>query len=190
MSTDQITELHAKATERRRLATSDSTSAIVEYTLTITKIVTDELGSVEAFEKDYLDSVTTSLATATADAYFLEILQAEALFADASVDVGATFTFLKGATIDADPVENEEDEEDEETSADSDAEPKTAGLPIVAAIVAGASLLGAATGAYIVSKYREAYQTERIAPEVYVKDIDLETPPATLPANPALFVRR
>ena len=59
-----------------------------------------------------------------------------------------------------------------------------------AAIVAGASLLGAATGAYIVSKYREAYQTERIAPEVYVKDIDLETPPATLPANPALFVRR
>ena len=37
---------------------------------------------------------------------------------------------------------------------------------------------------------REAYQTERIAPEVYVKDIDLETPPATLPANPALFVRR
>jgi len=35
---------------------------------------------------------------------------------------------------------------------------------------------------------REAYQTERIAPEVYVKDI--ETPPATLPANPALFVRR
>ena len=51
-------------------------------------------------------------------------------------------------------------------------------------------MLGAATGAYIVSKYREAYQTERIAPEVYVKDIDLETPPATLPANPALFVRR
>ena len=50
--------------------------------------------------------------------------------------------------------------------------------------------LGAATGAYIVSKYREAYQTERIAPEVYVKDIDLETPPATLPANPALFARR
>ena len=42
----------------------------------------------------------------------------------------------------------------------------------------------------IVSKYREAYQTERIAPEVYVKDIDLETPPATLPANPALFARR
>ena len=185
VSTDQITELHAKATERRRLATSDSTSAIVEYTLTITKIVTDELGSVEAFEKDYLDSVTTSLATATADAYFLEILQAEPLFADASVDIGATFTFLKGATIEADPVE-----EDQETSADSDAEPKTAGLPIVAAIVAGASLLGAATGAYIVSKYREAYQTERIAPEVYVKDIDLETPPATLPANPALFVRR
>ena len=37
---------------------------------------------------------------------------------------------------------------------------------------------------------REAYQTERIVPEVYVKDIDLETPPATLPANPALFVRR
>ena len=37
---------------------------------------------------------------------------------------------------------------------------------------------------------REAYQTERIAPEVYVKDIALETPPATLPANPALFVRR
>ena len=36
---------------------------------------------------------------------------------------------------------------------------------------------------------REAYQTERIAPEVFpVKDI--ETPPATLPANPALFVRR
>ena len=30
------------------------------------------------------------------------------------------------------------------------------------------------TGAYIVSKYREAYQTERIAPEVYVKDVDLE----------------
>ena len=58
-----------------------------------------------------------------------------------------------------------------------------------ARIVAGASLLGAATGAYIVSKYREAYQTERIAPEVFpVKDI--ETPPATLPANPALFVRR
>ena len=186
VSTDQITELHAKATERRRLATSDSTSAIVEYTLTITKIVTDELGSVEAFEKDYLDSVTTSLATATADAYFIEILQAEPLFKDASVDVGATFTFLKGATIEADPV----DEEDQETSADSDAEPKTAGLPIVAAIVAGASLLGAATGAYIVSKYREAYQTERIAPEVYVKDIDLETPPATLPANPALFARR
>ena len=187
VSTDQITELHAKATERRRLATSDSTSAIVEYTLTITKIVTDELGSVEAFEKDYLDSVTTSLATATADAYFIEILQAEPLFKDASVDVGATFTFLKGATIEADPV----DEEDQETSADSDAEPKTAGLPIVAAIVAGASLLGAATGAYIVSKYREAYQTERIAPEVFpVKDIDLETPPATLPANPALFVRR
>ena len=183
VSTDQITELHAKATERRRLATSDSTSAIVEYTLTITKIVTDELGSVEAFEKDYLDSVTTSLATATADAYFLEILQAEPLFADASVDIGATFNFLKGATIEADPVE-----EDQQTSADSDAEPKTAGLPIVAAIVAGASLLGAATGAYIVSKYREAYQTERIAPEVYVKDI--ETPPATLPANPALFVRR
>ena len=169
VSTDQITELHAKATERRRLATSDSTSAIVEYTLTITKIVTDELGSVEAFEKDYLDSVTTSLATATADAYFLEILQAEPLFADASVDIGATFNFLKGATIEADPVE-----EDQETSADSDAEPKTAGLPIVAAIVAGASLLGAATGAYIVSKYREAYQTERIAPEVYVKDVDLE----------------
>ena len=187
VSTDQITELHAKATERRRLATSDSTSAIVEYTLTITKIVTDELGSVEAFEKDYLDSVTTSLATATADAYFLEILQAEPLFATATVDVGATFTFLRGATIEADPVE---DQEDQETSADSDAEPKTAGLPIVAAIVAGASLLGAATGAYIVSKYREAYQTERIAPEVYVKDIDLETPPATLPANPALFVRR
>mmetsp|Transcript_19044 Transcript_19044/g.49612 ORF Transcript_19044/g.49612 Transcript_19044/m.49612 type:complete len:635 (+) Transcript_19044:371-2275(+) len=185
VSTDQITELHAKATERRRLATSGSTSAIVEYTLTITKIVTDELGSVEAFEKDYLDSVTTSLATATADAYFIEILQAEPLFKDASVDVGATFNFLKGATIEADPVE-----EDPETSADSDAEPKTAGLPIVAAIVAGASLLGAATGAYIVSKYREAYQTERIAPEVYVKDIDLETPPATLPANPALFVRR
>ena len=190
VSTDMVTNVVAKEAVRRRLATSDSTSAIVEYTLTITKIVTDELGSVEAFEKDYLDSVTTSLATATADAYFLEILQAEALFADASVDVGATFTFLKGATIDADPVENEEDEEDEETSADSDAEPKTAGLPIVAAIVAGASLLGAATGAYIVSKYREAYQTERIAPEVYVKDVDLETPPATLPANPALFVRR
>ena len=38
---------------------------------------------------------------------------------------------------------------------------------------------------------REAYQTERIAPEVFpVKDIDLETPPATVPANPALFVRR
>ena len=187
VSTDQITELHAKATERRRLATSDSTSAIVEYTLTITKIVTDELGSVEAFEKDYLDSVTTSLATASADPFFLEILQAEELFSGASVDVGATFTFLKGATIEAEPVE---DEEDQETSADSDAEPKTAGLPIVAAIVAGASLLGAATGAYLVSKYREAYQTERIAPEVYVKDIDLETPPATLPANPALFVRR
>ena len=110
--------------------------------------------------------------------------QAEPLFADASVDIGATFNFLKGATIEADPVE-----EDQETSADSDAEPKTAGLPIVAAIVAGASLLGAATGAYIVSKYREAYQTERIAPEVFpVKDI--ETPPATLPANPALFARR
>ena len=185
VSTDMVTNVVAKEAARRRLATSDSTSAIVEYTLTITKIVTDELGSVEAFEKDYLDSVTTSLATATADAYFLEILQAEPLFADASVDIGATFTFLKGATIEADPVE-----EDQETSADSDAEPKTAGLPIVAAIVAGASLLGAATGAYIVSKYREAYQTERIAPEVYVKDIDLETPPATLPANPALFVRR
>ena len=101
------------------------------------------------------------------------------------MDVGATYIHLKGATIEADPVE-----EDQETSADGDAEPKTAGLPIVAAVVAGASLLGAATGAYIVSKYREAYQTERIAPEVYVKDIDLETPPATLPANPALFVRR
>ena len=186
VSTDMVTNVVAKEAARRRLATSDSTSAIVEYTLTITKIVTDELGSVEAFEKDYLDSVTTSLATATADAYFIEILQAEPLFKDASVDVGATFTFLKGATIEADPV----DEEDQETSADSDAEPKTAGLPIVAAIVAGASLLGAATGAYLVSKYREAYQTERIAPEVYVKDIDLETPPATLPANPALFVRR
>ena len=185
VSTDMVTNVVAKEAARRRLATSDSTSAIVEYTLTITKIVTDELGSVEAFEKDYLDSVTTSLATATADAYFLEILQAEPLFADASVDIGATFNFLKGATIEAAPVE-----EDQETSADSDAEPKTAGLPIVAAIVAGASLLGAATGAYIVSKYREAYQTERIAPEVYVKDIDLETPPATLPANPALFVRR
>ena len=185
VSTDMVTNVVAKEAARRRLATSGSTSAIVEYTLTITKIVTDELGSVEAFEKDYLDSVTTSLATATADAYFLEILQAETLFKDASVDVGATFNFLKGATIEADPVE-----EDQETSADSDAEPKTAGLPIVAAIVAGASLLGAATGAYIVSKYREAYQTERIAPEVYVKDIDLETPPATLPANPALFVRR
>ena len=185
VSTDMVTNVVAKEAARRRLATSGSTSAIVEYTLTITKIVTDELGSVEAFEKDYLDSVTTSLATATADAYFLEILQAETLFKDASVDVGATFNFLKGATIEADPVE-----EDQETSADSDAEPKTAGLPIVAAIVAGASLLGAATGAYIVSKYREAYQTERIAPEVYVKDIDLETPPATLPANPALFARR
>ena len=46
------------------------------------------------------------------------------------------------------------------------------------------------TGAYVVSKYREAYQTERIAPEVYVKDVDLETPPATLPANPALFAHR
>ena len=180
VSTDMVTNVVAKEAARRRLATSDSTSAIVEYTLTITKIVTDELGSVEAFEKDYLDSVTTSLATATADAYFLEILQAEPLFATATVDVGATFTFLKSATIEADPVE-----EDQETSADSDAEPKTAGLPIVAAIVAGASLLGAATGAYIVSKYREAYQTERIAPEVFpVKDI--ETPPATLPANPAL----
>ena len=186
VSTDMVTNVVAKEAARRRLATSDSTSAIVEYTLTITKIVTDELGSVEAFEKDYLDSVTTSLATATADAYFLEILQAEPLFATATVDVGATFTFLRGATIESDPVEGE----DQETSADSDAEPKTAGLPIVAAIVAGASLLGAATGAYIVSKYREAYQTERIAPEVYVKDIDLETPPATLPANPALFVRR
>ena len=188
VSTDMVTNVVAKEAARRRLATSDSTSAIVEYTLTITKIVTDELGSVEAFEKDYLDSVTTSLATATADAYFLEILQAEPLFATATVDVGATFTFLKGATIESEPVE---DEEDQETSADSDAEPKTAGLPIVAAIVAGASLLGAATGAYIVSKYREAYQTERIAPEVFpVKDIDLETPPATLPANPALFARR
>ena len=126
---------------------------------------------------DYVDYLT----------FFIDPeLQAEPLFADASVDIGATFNFLKGATIEADPVE-----EDQETSADSDAEPKTAGLPIVAAIVAGASLLGAATGAYIVSKYREAYQTERIAPEVFpVKDVDLETPPATLPANPALFVRR
>ena len=187
VSTDQITELHAKATERRRLATSDSTSALITYSLTITKLVTEELGSVEAFEQEYLDAVTTSLAAATADPFFIEILQVEPLFKDSVVDVGATYIHLKGATIEADPV----DEEDQETSADSDAEPKTAGLPIVAAIVAGASLLGAATGAYIVSKYREAYQTERIAPEVFpVKDIDLETPPATLPANPALFARR
>lgn len=186
-STGQVTDLYAKATERRRLATSGSTSALITYRLTITKLVTEELGSVEAFEQEYLDAVTTSLAAATADPFFIEILQVEPLFKDSVVDVGATYIHLKGATIEADPVE---DEEDQETSADSDAEPKTAGLPIVAAIVAGASLLGAATGAYIVSKYREAYQTERIAPEVYVKDIDLETPPATLPANPALFVRR
>ena len=46
--------------------------------------------------------------------------------------------------------------------------------PAMLTSIAGASLLGAATGAYIVSKYREAYQTERIAPEVYVKDVDLE----------------
>ena len=168
-STSQITDLHAKATERRRLATSGSTSALITYRLTITKLVTEELGSVEAFEQEYLDAVTTSLAAATADPFFIEILRVEPLFKDSVVDVGATYIHLKGATIEADPVE-----EDQETSADSDAEPKTAGLPIVAAIVAGASLLGAATGAYIVSKYREAYQTERIAPEVYVKDVDLE----------------
>ena len=187
-STSQITDLHAKATERRRLATSGSTSALITYRLTITKLVTEELGSVEAFEQEYLDTVTTSLAAATADPFFIEILRVEPLFKDSVVDVGATYIHLKGATIEADPVE---DEDDQETSADGDAEPKTAGLPIVAAVVAGASLLGAATGAYIVSKYREAYQTERIAPEVFpVKDIDLETPPATLPANPALFVRR
>jgi hypothetical protein len=170
-STGQVTDLYAKATERRRLATSGSTSALITYRLTITKLVTEELGSVEAFEQEYLDAVTTSLAAATADPFFIEILQVEPLFKDSVVDVGATYIHLKGATIEADPVE---DEEDQETSADSDAEPKTAGLPIVAAVVAGASLLGAATGAYIVSKYREAYQTERIAPEVYVKDIDLE----------------
>ena len=181
-STSQITDLYAKATERRRLA-SGSTSALITYRLTITKLVTEELGSVEAFEQEYLDAVTTSLAAATADPFFIEILRVEPLFKDSVVDVGATYIHLKGATIEADPVE-----EDQETSADGDAEPKTAGLPIVAAIVAGASLLGAATGAYIVSKYREAYQTERIAPEVYVKDI--ETPPAALPANPALFARR
>ena len=187
-STGQVTDLYAKATERRRLATSGSTSALITYRLTITKLVTEELGSVEAFEQEYLDAVTTSLAAATADPFFIEILQVEPLFKDSVVDVGATYIHLKGATIEAEPVE---DEEDQETSADTDAEPKTAGLPIVAAIVAGASLLGAATGAYIVSKYREAYQTERIAPEVFpVKDVDLETPPATLPANPALFVRR
>ena len=184
-STSQITDLYAKATERRRLATSGSTSALITYRLTITKLVTEELGSVEAFEQEYLDAVTTSLAAATADPFFIEILRVEPLFKDSVVDVGATYIHIKGATIEADPVE-----EDQDTSADGDAEPKTAGLPIVAAVVAGASLLGAATGAYIVSKYREAYQTERIAPEVYVKDIDLETPPATLPANPALFVRR
>ena len=170
-STGQVTDLYAKATERRRLATSGSTSALITYRLTITKLVTEELGSVEAFEQEYLDAVTTSLAAATADPFFIEILQVEPLFKDSVVDVGATYIHLKGATIEADPVE---DEEDQETSADGDAEPKTAGLPIVAAVVAGASLLGAATGAYIVSKYREAYQTERIAPEVYVKDIDLE----------------
>ena len=187
-STGQVTDLYAKATERRRLATSGSTSALITYRLTITKLVTEELGSVEAFEQEYLDAVTTSLAAATADPFFIEILQVEPLFKDSVVDVGATYIHLKGATIEADPVE---DEEDQEASADGDAEPKTAGLPIVAAVVAGASLLGAATGAYLVSKYREAYQTERIAPEVFpVKDIDLETPPATLPANPALFARR
>ena len=187
-STSQITDLYAKATERRRLATSGSTSALITYRLTITKLVTEELGSVEAFEQEYLDAVTTSLAAATADPFFIEILRVEPLFKDSVVDVGATYIHLKGATIEADPVE---DNDQETASADSDAEPKTAGLPIVAAIVAGASLLGAATGAYIVSKYREAYQTERIAPKVFpVKDIDLETPPATLPANPALFARR
>ena len=47
-STSQITDLYAKATERRRLATSGSTSALIAYRLTITKLVTEELGSVEA----------------------------------------------------------------------------------------------------------------------------------------------
>ena len=168
-STDQVTNLVAKSA-RRRLASSGSTSAIVEYTLSITKVVYEELAIVETFELEYLEEVTTALAAATADAYFIEILQAEDLFADASVDVGATYTQLKAATIDAEPVA----EDEEEAPADDAAEPKTAGLPFVTAVVGGAALLGAATGAFLVSKYREAHQTERISPEVYVKDIDLE----------------
>lgn len=168
-STDQVTNLVAKSA-RRRLASSGSTSAIVEYTLSITKVVYEELAIVETFELEYLEEVTTALAAATADAYFIEILQAEDLFADASVDVGATYTQLKAATIDAEPVA----EDEEEAPADDAAEPKTAGLPLVTAVVGGAALLGAATGAFLVSKYREAHQTERISPEVYVKDIDLE----------------
>ena len=102
-STGQVTDLYAKATERRRLATSGSTSALITYRLTITKLVTEELGSVEAFEQEYLDAVTTSLAAATADPFFIEILRVEPLFKDSVVDVGATYIHLKGATIEADP---------------------------------------------------------------------------------------
>ena len=39
-----------------------------------------------------------------------------------------------------------------------------------------------------VSKTAEIEKERKFLP--YIKDIDLETPPATLPANPALFARR
>ena len=63
-STDQVTNLVAKSA-RRRLASSGSTSAIVEYTLSITKVVYEELAIVETFELEYLEEVTTALAAAT-----------------------------------------------------------------------------------------------------------------------------
>ena len=169
-STDQIVEIVAKAA-RRRLATSGSTSALVEYTIAITKVIYGEMDVVEVqtFEQEYLEQVTTSLAAAMADSYFVEILQADEVFAGASVDVGATYMHLKSATIEAEPVED--DNEEETASTDNDASPKNAGLPLVGVIVGGASLLGAATGAFLVSKYRK--RNVPATPEVYTKDTDL-----------------
>ncbi len=45
-STDQIVEIVAKAA-RRRLATSGSTSALVEYTIAITKVIYGEMDVAE-----------------------------------------------------------------------------------------------------------------------------------------------